>query len=203
MPLPTSAVRASAVRRRATQDKLEGRTYGSAVEVKDPWVYYDTYTLDAATSPTVLFNNSSAKARSLSNYQYQQLPAGQAFDVFGLRVSYYAHAALDDAGQLALMTFLNKTVIQVQINNKVPTYERNVGALIGGSIQAVTAPAVTVNSRNLSIWTGNTVVRFKKKIPLDQTVQWTVNFLKDAANAAALTGDYLRVEMIGRLTAQL
>jgi hypothetical protein len=193
----------SEVKRRETSAKLEGKTYSSAVEVKDPWVYYDTYTLDAAASPTVLFNNSSAKARSLSNYQYQQLPSGQAFDVYGLRVSYWAHAALDDAGQLDLTTFLAKSVLQVQINNKVPSYERNIAALIGGQIHAVTAPAVTVNSRNLSIWTGNTVVRFKKKIQLDQTTQWTVNILKDAANAAALTGDYLKVEMIGRLTAQL
>lgn len=190
-------------KRHEVSKKLEGRTYSASVEVKDPWVYYDTHVLDASTSPTILFNNSSAKARSLSNYQYQQLPSGQAFDVYGLRVSYFGHAAEADADQLALITWLAKTVLQVQINNKVPQYERNLAALIGGAIQVVTAPAVTVNSRNLSVWTGNTVVKFKKKIELDQTTQWTVNILKDAANAAALTGDYLRVEMIGRLTAQL
>jgi len=190
-------------KRRDVSSKLEGRTYAAAVEVKDPWAYYDTYVLDAAASPTVLFNNSSAKARSLSNYQYQQLPTGQAFDVAALRVSYWGHAAEADADQLSLITFLNKAVLQIQINNKVPTYERNLGALIGGQVHVVTAPAVTVNSRNLSVWTGNTVVRFKKKISLDQSTQWIVTILKDAANAAALTGDYLRVEMIGRLTAQL
>lgn len=194
---------AAEARRRNVSSKLEGRTYAAAIEVKDPYVYYDTYVLDASAAPTILFNNAAAKARSLSNYQYQQLPSGQAFDIYSLRLSYFAHAALADADQLALITFLNKAVIQVQINNKVPIYERNIGALIGGQIQAVTAPAVTVNSRNLSIWTGNTVVRFKKKISLDQTTQWTVNIVKDAANAAALTGNYMRVEAIGRLTAQL
>lgn len=183
--------------------KLEGRTYSKSMEVRDPFCYYDTHVLDATTSPTVLFNNSSAKARSLSNYQYQQLPAGQAFDVYALRIAYFASTAFADATQLLLTTWLNKAVLQVQINNKVPTYERNVGSLIGGQMHVVTAPAVTVNSRNLSIWTGNTVVKFKKKIQLDQQTQWTVNLLKDVANNAALTGDYLRVEMIGRLTSKL
>lgn len=192
------------LQRRQVSQKLEGRTYAAAVEVKDPWVYYDTYTLDASASPSILFNNASGtKAKSLTNYLFQQLPAGQAFDVYGLRIMYWAHAALDDAGQLALTTWMNKAVLQVQINNKVPSYERTLAGLIGGQVHAVTAPAVTVNSRNLSVWTANTLVAFKKKISLDQTTQWTVNILKDAANAAALTGDYLRVEMIGRLTAQL
>ena len=190
-------------KRRQVSQKLEGRTYSASVEVKDPWVYYDTYVLDAAASPTVLFNNASSKARSLSNYQYQQLPSGQAFDVEGMRVSYYGHALMADATQQLLIDFLNKSIVQIQINNKVPSYERNLGALIGGQMQAVTAPAVTVNSRNLSVWTGNTIVRFKKKISLDQSTQWTVNIVKDAAPNAALTADYLRIEMMGRLTAQL
>ena len=195
---------AQAVQKRIQADeKLEGRTYSKSFEIKDPWIYYDTYVLDASASPTVLFNNSSTKARSLSNYQYQQLPSGQAFDAYGLRVSYWAATALVDASLLLWTTFLAKAVLQIQINNKVPTYERNLAALLGGQVQIITAPAVTVNSRNLSVWTGNTVVKFKKKISLDQTTQWTVNILKDVANNAALTGDYLRVEMIGRLTAKL
>lgn len=194
----------AAVQKRIQADeKLEGRTYSKSFEVKDPWVYFDTYVLDASASPTVLFNNSSSKARSLSNYQYQQLPSGQAFDVYGLRVSYWAATALNDANLLLWTTFTAKAVLQVGINNKVPTYERNLAALLGGQVQIITAPAVTVNSRNLSVWTGNTVVKFKKKIQLDQTTQWTVTILKDVANNAALTGDYLRVEMIGRLTAKL
>jgi hypothetical protein len=202
MAVPATQAQLSA-HRRDIQSKLEGKTYSASVEVKDPWVYYDTYVLDAAVPPTILFNNAAAKARSLSNYQYQQLPSGQAFDIYGLRCSFWAIAAISDVDQLALTTFLAKSVLQVAINNKVPQYERNLASLIGGQVHAVTAPAVTVNSKNLSVWTGDTVVRFKKKIALDQTTQWTVTILKDAANAAALTGSYLRVEMIGRLTAQL
>lgn len=195
---------AQAIQKRIQADeKLEGRTYSKSFEVKDPWVYYDTYVLDASASPTVLFNNSSAKARSLTNYQYQQLPSGQAFDVYGLRVSYWAATALTDASLLLWTTWAAKAVVQVGIINKVPTYERNLAALLGGQVQIITAPAVTVNSRDLSVWTGNTVVKFRKKIQLDQTTQWTVSILKDVANNAALTGDYLRVEMIGRLTAKL
>lgn len=201
--MPIATQEQLSANRRNIASKLEGKTYSASVEVKDPWVYYDTYVLDAAVPPTILFNNAAAKARSLCNYQYQQLPSGQAFDIQAMRVCYFAHAALSDVDQLAVITFLAKSVLQVQINNKVPQYERNIGSLIGGQMHAVTAPAVTVNSRNLSVWTGDTVVRFKKKIALDQTTQWTVNILKDAANAAALTGSYLRVEMIGRLTAQL
>jgi len=191
-------------KRRKVSQSLEGRTYAASVEVRDPFVYYDTHVLDAATGTVVLFNNASGtKPKSQTNYLFQQLPAGQAMDVYGLRVMYYAHAAVDDAGQLALMTWLNRTVIQVAINNKVPSYERTLAGLIGGQIQAVTAPAVTVNSKNLSQWTANTIVQFKKKIYIDQNIQWTVSLLREVANAAALTGDYLRVETIGRLTAQL
>lgn len=190
-------------KREAVSAKLDNKTYSAAVEVKDPWVYYDTYTLDASASPTILFNNSSAKARSLSNYQYQQLPSGQAFDIYGLRVSFWGSAAQSDVDMLAMTAFFAKAVLQVQINNKVPQYERNLAALLGGGVSVVTAPAVTVNSQNLTKWNADTVVRFKKKINLDQTTQWTVNILKDAANAANLTGSYLRVEMIGCLTARL
>jgi hypothetical protein len=190
-------------KREQVSAKLDNKTYSAAVEVKDPWVYYDTYTLDASASPTILFNNSSAKARSLSNYQYQQLPSGQAFDIDGLRVSFWGSAAQSDVDMLAMTTFFAKAVLQVQINNKVPQYERNLAALLGGGVSVVTAPAVTVNSQNLTTWNADTVVRFKKKINLDQTTQWTVNILKDAANAANLTGSYLRVEMIGCLTARL
>jgi hypothetical protein len=190
-------------KREQVSAKLDNKTYSAAVEVKDPWVYYDTYTLDASASPTILFNNSSAKARSLSNYQYQQLPSGQAFDIDGLRVSFWGSAAQSDVDMLAMTTFFAKAVLQVQINNKVPQYERNLAALLGGGVSVVTAPAVTVNSQNLTKWNADTVVRFKKKINLDQTTQWTVNILKDAANAANLTGSYLRVEMIGCLTARL
>lgn len=193
-----------AVQARISADnKLEGRTYSEKMEVRDPWTYYDTYVLDAATSPTILFNNSSSKALSLSNYQYQQLPAGQAYDVYGLRVSYYASTAFSDVTALLWTTFINKAVMQFVINNKVPTFERNIGAIIGGAVQIITAPAVTVNSQVLSKWTADTVVKFKKKIELDQQTQWTVKILKDVANNAALTGDYLRVELIGRLTSKL
>jgi hypothetical protein len=115
--------------------------------------------------------------------------------------------------QLAIMSFLSTSVIQIQINNKVPVYERNIAAVFGGQMHILSAPAVTVNSANLSKWTADTVVHFKNKISLDQTTQWTVNILKDVAPAASLgdgvaatwntTSDFLRVEMIGRLTAQL
>lgn len=191
-------------KRRQVSQKLEGRTYAASVEVKDPFVYYDTHILDAGTGEVVLFNNASGvKPRSQTNYLFQQLPAGQAMDVYGLRVLYTSVTALADASQLALMTWLNRTILQVQINNKVPSYERTLAGLIGGSMQVVTAPAVTVNSRNLTQWTANTLVIFKKKIFIDQNIQWTVKLQREVANNAALTGDYLRVETIGRLTAQL
>jgi hypothetical protein len=194
---------ANVQKRQTVSEKLSNQTYSGAVEVKDPWVYYDTYVLDALVPPTVMFNNAVAKARSLTNYTFQQLPSGQSFDITGMRVSYTSITALTDVAALALLAFLRVAVLQVVINNKVPTYERTLAGLIGGQLQVITAPAVTVNSQILSKWQADTVVHFKKAIKLDQTVQWTVNILKDAANAASLTGDYLRVEMIGRLTAQL
>ena len=200
MPVPNQA---QTRRRESISEKLSNRTYSASVEVKDPWVYHDTHVLDASTSPTVLFNNSSSKALSLSNYQYQQLPQGQSFDVHALKVSYYSHAIMVDATQQLLLTWWNKSMLQVIINNKVPSFERNIGSLLGGAVQAVIAPAATYASRNMSSWVGNTIVHFKRKISLDQNTQWTIKILKDAANDASLTGDYLRVEMIGTLTCQL
>lgn len=201
--MPAEKISPQMAARFQSMNKLKGRTYSGAIEVKDPWPYYDTYTLDAAAANTQLFNNGVPKVIQLSNYPYTNLPMGQAFDIHGIRVSYWAHAAIDDAGQLALTTFLNRTYMNLKIANKNPSYERNLGALFGGQIHAVTAPAATINSRNLSVWTGNTIVKFNKKIEIDETVQFTVNFEKVAANAAALTGDYIRVELIGRLTSLL
>jgi hypothetical protein len=202
MPKPMSPAAEQAVARKVTE-KFSGKTYGGETDIRDPHVYYDTYTLDAAGTPAVLFNNAAAKVLSLSNYPFQQLPSAQSFDVTGLRVSYKAHALMDDATQQLLLDFLNVCTLRVSITNKVPVYERNVAALIGGQIQAVTAPAVTVGSRNLSQWIGNTVVKFKRKIYLDSQTPWTVRIEKDAAPNAALTADLLRVEMIGRLEIQV
>jgi len=214
MPQAANEVVAQTHKRRAVAQKLEGRTYSSSVEVKDPFVYFDSYLLNNSAALTVLFNNSSgAKPKSLSNYLYQQLPQGQAFDVYGLRVSYTAFNLVTDVKQLAIMAFFASTVLQVQINNKVPQYERSLASLIGGQMQAVSAPAVTVGSSNLTKWQADTVVHFNQKISLDQSTQWTVNIVKDIAPAASLgdgvlstwntTSDILRVECIGRLTAQL
>jgi len=201
--MPAEKLSPQMAARFTSMNKLKGRTYSGAMEVKDPHVFYDTYTLDASAAATQLFNNGAPKVIQLSNYPYTNLPMGQAFDVHGLRVSWWGHAALDDAGQLALTTYMNRTYINLKIANKNASYERNLGALFGGQVHVVTAPAVTVNSRNLSVWTGNTLVKFNKKIEIDETVQFTVNLEKVAANAAALTGDYLRVELIGRLTSLL
>jgi hypothetical protein len=188
---------------RKTGEKLEGKTYGAETDVRNPFCYYDSYVLDAAAPPTVLFNNAAAKVLSLSNYPYQQLPSGQSFDVHGLRVSYYGHALMADATQQLLLDFLNACVLRVVIVNKVPSFERTIAGLIGGAMQVVTAPAVTVNSRNLSVWQGDTVVKFKEKIFLDRQTPWTVRIEKDAANNAALTGDRIRVEMFGKLIIQV
>jgi hypothetical protein len=202
MPQSVAEQRAEA-QRASAQNRLKNKTYSNAIEVRDPWVYFDTYTLDAATADTELFNNAAAKARHLSNYPYQQIPMGQAFDISGLRVSYFGHAAHDDTAHLALLTFLNGTSIELQVHGKVPVYQRNLAAMFGGQIQVLTAPAVTVNSRNLSVWTGNTVVKLKEKVYLDENARCKVTIIKNAANAAALTGDFLRVEWIGCLTGLL
>jgi hypothetical protein len=201
--MPISQKELDVAKRRLASQKLEGRTYSGSIEIKDPWVYFDTAVLAHLTGVLVLFSSVATAARSLTNYPYKELPQGQAFDIHALRVSYYGHALMADATQQLLLDWMNKAVLNIQIQNKVPIYERNLAAVIGGQIQVVTAPAVTVNSQNLSKWQGSTVIRFKRKIELDQKTQWQVNILQDAAANAALDGDYLRVETIGRLTAQL
>jgi hypothetical protein len=201
--MPLAQKELDVAKRRLASSKLEGRTYSGSIEIKDPWVYFDTAVLAALAGTLTLFSSVATVARSLTNYPYKELPQGQAFDIHALRVAYYGHALMADVTQQLLMDWINKAVLTIQIQNKVPIYERNLGSLIGGQVQVVTAPAVTVNSKNLTSWTASTVVRFKRKIELDQKTQWLVNIIQDAAANAALTGDYLRVEAIGRLTAQL
>ena len=187
---------------RKVGDSFDGKTYGKGVEVKDPFVYFDTHILDAAVVPVTLFNNAIARNLSQTNYPYQQLPAGQSFDITGMRVSYYSHALATDATQQLFLDWINQVTVQVQIVNKVPSFERNLAAMLGGQVQMVTAPAVTVGSRNLSVWTGNTMIKFKEKIYVDRQTPWFVRLQRDVANNAALTADWLRVEMIGKLRQQ-
>jgi len=187
---------------RKTGESFEGKTYGKEVETKNPFYYYDTHILDAAVVPVTLFNNAIARNLSQTNYPYQQLPAGQSFDITGMRVSYYSHALAADATQQLFLDWINNVTVQVQIVNKVPSFERNLAALLGGQVQMVTAPALTVGSRNLSVWTGNTLVKFKEKIYVDRQTPWFVRLQRDVANNAALTGDWLRVEMQGILRQQ-
>jgi hypothetical protein len=201
--MPLSQKQIDTARRRLAASKLEGRTYSGSIEIRDPWVYHDTLVLAHLTGPLVLFSNATTVARSLTNYPYKVLPQGQAFDIHALRVCYYAHAPAADATQQLFLDWINRTVLNLQISNKQPTYERNLGSLVGGQVQIVTAPAATVNSQNLSKWQASTIVRLKQKIEVDQNIQWMVNILQDAGANAALDGDYLRVEAIGRLTAQL
>lgn len=201
MPLSTKEM--GIAQHRLASQKLEGRTYSGSIEVKDPWVYYDTLVLAATAGTLTLFSSAVVVAKHLSNYGYKELPTGQAFDVHALRVAYYGHALMADATQQLLLDWLNTCTMEFRIENKVPLYERNLGSLIGGQVQVITAPAATINSKNLTQWTASTVVRFKKKIELDQKTQWKVQVQQNAAANAALSGDFLRVEAIGRLTAQL
>lgn len=200
MPLQNEKV--TQEKSRKVGESFDGKTYGEGIEIKNPYYYYDTHILDAGVVPVTLFNNAVARNLSLTNYPYQQLPSGQSFDITGMRVSYYSHALAADATQQLFLDWIQNTVLQVQIVNKVPSFERNLAALLGGQVQMVTAPAVTVGSRNLSVWTGNTVVKFKQKIYVDRQTPWFVRIQRDLANNAALTGDWLRVEMVGVLRQQ-
>jgi hypothetical protein len=201
--MPLSQKEVSMAQHRLASQKLEGRTYSGSIEVKDPWVYWDSIVLAAVAGTLTFFSSAVVAAKHLSNYGYKELPTGQAFDVHALRIAYYGHALMADATQQLFLDWINTSTLEFRIENKVPLYERNLGSMFGGQVQAVTAPAVTVNSKNLSQWTASTVVRFKKKIELDQKTQWKINIQQNAAANAALNGDILRVEAIGRLTAQL
>jgi len=179
---------------------LEGRSFDDTI--RDPFVYFDTYVLAAGGGTITLFNNSanSGKTAAQTNYSFQQLPSGQAFDIQGIRVSYYAHALMADATQQLFLDWCNTCVFELHITNLTAVYQRPLASLLGGQVQAVTAPAVTVNSKNLSSWTADTVIRFKNKVYVDQQVQATVDLVQMAAPNAALSGDYLRVEWLGRRT---
>lgn len=190
---------AQAVSRKRAAAALEGKTYGSQKERKSPWVYFDTYILAAAAGKVTLFNNSTSRAQDLSNYQYQQVPQGQAFDIVAMQLQYVGHAALDDAALNNFILWANQATIELTIANKVPHYQNNLLLAIGGAMAVLTAPAVTVNSKILSNYNANGIIPFAKKIQLDQGTKFTVDINQTIANAAGLTGDKLRVGLIGNL----
>jgi hypothetical protein len=188
-----------ALSRKRAQATLEGKTYGSQKEIKSPWIYFDTFILAAAAGKVTLFNNSASRSEDLSNYQYQQIPQGQAFDIFAMQLQYIAHAAQDDAALTALILWMNQATIEISVANKTPTYQNNLAVAMGGALLVMTAPAVTVNSKILSNYNANGIIPFQKKIQLDQGTKFTVDIKQTIANAAALTGDKLRVALIGKL----
>lgn len=185
--------------RRRAASQLEGKTYGSQKEVKAPWVYYDTYVLAAAAGKVTLFNNSASRAEDLSNYQYQQIPQGQSFDISAMQIQYIGSALKTDVMLNNLILWMNQAVIEVVVANKTPTYQNNLGCAIGGALLIRTAPAVTVNSNFGSNYNANGIVVFGKKIMLDQGTKFTVDLKQTIANDAGLTGDKLKISLIGKL----
>jgi hypothetical protein len=188
-----------AVSRRKAASQLEGKTYGSQKEVKSPWTYYDTYILAAAAGKVTLFNNSVSRAEDLSNYQYQQIPQGQAFDIMAMQLQYIGSALKTDVMLNNLVLWMNQAVIEVVVANKTPTFQSNLALALGGAMFLRTAPAVTVNSGFMSNYNANGIIPFQKKIYLDQGTKFTVDIKQTIANDAGLTGDKLRVGLIGKL----
>jgi hypothetical protein len=190
--------------RRNAQQDLSGKSFSNKKDIRDPFVYFDTATLAHAAATIVLFNNgSSSKNLSISNYPFQALPTGQSFDIHNIRLSYTSHAPMVDATQQYLLTWLACAVLQIGLINQAPKYERTLAGLIGGQTHAILSPAATYASRNMTSWTADTVVSLKKKIYIDQNVQLQIKILQDAAANAALDGDLVRLELIGRQTTLL
>jgi hypothetical protein len=181
----------------AAAERLSGKSYGGKIVVDNPWVYYDTYVLAAAGGVSTLFNNAAPRARYLSNYPFQFLPKGQAFDIYGFRFHYFSITAASDVNMLAILKWLNQTVVNVAVNNLTPQYEQNLADAFGGALHIVTAPAVTVNSQVQSKWQANGNIVLKKPILVDENVQFLATFTEGAANVAGMTGDYMRVEAVG------
>jgi len=188
-----------AMSRRKAAAQLEGKTYGSQKEVKAPWIYYDTYVLAAAAGKVTLFNNSASRSEDLSNYQYQQIPQGQAFDIMAMQLQYVASALKTDAMLNNLVLWMNQAVIEISVANKTPSFQSNLALALGGAMFLRTAPAVTVNSGFMSNYNANGIIPFQKKIYLDQGTKFTVDIKQTIANDAGLTGDKLRVGLIGKL----
>jgi hypothetical protein len=185
--------------RKRAQSTLEGKTYGSQKEVKAPWIYFDTYILAAAAGKVTLFNNSASRAEDLSNYQYQQIPQGQAFDIVAIQLQYVGSALKTDVMLNNMILWMNQATIELSIANKTPHFQCNLALAMGGAFFVQTAPAVTVNSKFMSNYNANGIISLQKKIQLDQGTKFTFDIKQTIANDAGLTGDKLKVGLIGRL----
>lgn len=155
--------------------------------------------LAAAAGKVTLFNNSASRAEDLSNYQYQQIPQGQAFDIMAMQLQYIAGALKTDAMLNNLVLWMNQAVVEISVANKTPSFQCNLALAFGGAMFLRTAPAVTVNSGFMSNYNANGIIPFQKKIYLDQGTKFTVDIKQTIANDAGLTGDKLRVGLIGKL----
>jgi len=185
--------------RKRAQSTLEGKTYGSQKEVKAPWIYFDTYVLAHAAGKTTLFNNSQSRAEDLSNYQYQQIPQGQAFDIVAIQLQYIGAVLKTDVMLNNLVLWMNQATIELVVANKTPHYQNNLALAVGGAFFVQTAPAVTVNSKFMSNYNANGIIALQKKIQLDQGTKFTFDIKQTIAPDAGLDGDKLKVGLVGRL----
>lgn len=171
-------------------------SYGQGTE----WIHdflFDRYRL-LATNPleTALFRDKPGSTRNGTvltiidtNNKGDRVPTAQKWYLWELQVTYQAAALQADATLQFLLTWMQNTLVNFKIENLDTMFSIPLSAL-RPTLQNVSAPAVTVNSRYPQ-QDNRGGQELRVPLVLEQNAVWHLDLISVAASNAALDNSFM------------
>lgn len=183
---------------------INSGTWGPAgEELRYP--IYDRYKLSnaGALNPITLFNtpvgsprNNVALTYADTNIESVAVPSSQKFKLEKLTVYYMSAAQRTDALIASALSYFQSTSFRLNVESKEDMFRLPAWKFFG-SVQLISAPAVTVNSRFpqslfTAVWDFSDI-----PLTLQALVNWKVVVEPQVASVGGLDGDYFGFEFDG------
>jgi hypothetical protein len=176
--------------------KYSDGTFGMGTE----WLHdflFDRFRL-LATNPlvTALFRDKAGSTRNGvvltptdTNNKGDRVPTKQKWYLWDLTIIYQAAAARSDVTIQNILDFFRNTALTFRIENLDIMFTAPI-SYFRPTLQLITAPAVTVNSR---LPQQDTLMRKELKVPevLEENAVWHLDIEQTVASAAALDNDFI------------
>lgn len=190
--------------RESALDTLQNRgSYSSKEANVIDWTYWDRAKLLSTTQQHRLFTipyGQGGKTKADTNWiNANNLPQGQSFDCYALKIFYRAIAARNTAAVQYIYDILFNTVATIRVPGKDSLGEWLLSEIMGLSMAVEVVPTVAGDNIRIALPKFSGVLPFNKKLEIGavQTIEIELNHY--TAPNAALDGDFIYMMLNGLL----
>jgi hypothetical protein len=190
-------------RRAAALNALQNRSAYSDKEANvQDWTYWDRAVLLSTTMTHRLFTipyGQGGKTKADTNWiNANNLPQGQSFECFALKIFYRAMAARNTAAVQAIHDVMFNTVATIRVPGKDSLGEWLLAELMGLSIGVALTPTVAGDNIPLTLSRPSGIFPLNRKIEIGAIQTIEIELQHYTAPAAALDTDKIYIGMNGR-----